>query len=268
MAGRGYTHGPPGARFRAGAPRGVTGLHGPAAARPGLPPAEEPSEPVIDPSARIHPTADVEDGVTIGPRSSVWHRAQLRTGARVGADCVIGRDAFIDEGVRLGDRVKVQNLALVYHGVTVEDGVFIGPNAILTNDRFPRAITASGALARAEDWTLSPIILRHGCSIGAGAVVVAGCDVGRFATVGAGAVVTRSVPDHALVVGNPARRLGWVCACGARLVDANGHPAPPEVERYALHPELHCPACGRRYVYIPDADTLEEQPALTQGATA
>jgi len=223
---------------------------------------------VIDPTARIHPSADLEDGVTVGARSSVWHRAQLRTGARIGADCVIGRDAFIDEDVSLGDKVKVQNAALVYHGVTVEDGVFIGPNAILTNDRFPRAVTSTGDLARADDWVVSPIRLRHGCSIGAGAIVVAGCDVGRFATVGAGAVVTRTVPDHALVAGNPARRLGWVCACGARLQDAAGHPAPAEVERYALHPELHCPACGRRYVYVPDADTLEEQQVLPQGASA
>ena len=144
----------------------------------------------------------------------------MRTRARIGAECVIGRDAFIDEGVEIGDRVKIQNAALVYHGVTVEDGVFIGPNAILTNDRFPRSITATGELARADDWVVSPIRLRTGASIGAGAVVVAGRDVGRFATVGAGAVVTRSVPDHALVAGNPARRIGWVCACGRRLVAA------------------------------------------------
>ena len=117
---------------------------------------------MIDPTARIHPTADLEADVIVGTRTSIWHRAQVRTGARIGAECVIGRDAFIDEGVTLGDRVKIQNLALVYHGVTVEDGVFIGPNAILTNDRFPRAITATGELARADDWIVSPIPLRHG----------------------------------------------------------------------------------------------------------
>jgi len=224
---------------------------------------------VIDPSARVHETADLEADVTIGPRTSVWHRAQVRIGARIGADCVIGRDAFIDEGVTLGDRVKVQNLALVYHGVTVEDGVFIGPNAILTNDRYPRAITSTGDLARAADWQVSPITLRHGCSIGAGAVVVAGVDVGRFATVGAGAVVTRSVPDHALVAGSPARRLGWVCDCGQRLTDsATGAPIPADP---AVDADLLCLACDRHFVYVPDAEGIRDaEPAaaasVRQGA--
>ena len=220
---------------------------------------------MIDPSARVHATADLETDVVVGPRTSVWHRAQIRTGARIGADCVIGRDAFIDEGVTLGDRVKVQNLALVYHGVTVEDGVFIGPNAILTNDRYPRAITSTGELARAADWQVSPIVLRHGCSIGAGAVVVAGIDVGRFATVGAGAVVTRTVADHALVAGNPARRLGWVCDCGQRLIDgATGTPAPASPSSDA---DLLCTACQRHYVYVPDAEQIRDaDPAVASPA--
>lgn len=201
---------------------------------------------MIDPTARIHPTADLEADVSVGARTGIWHRAQVRTGARIGAECVIGRDAFIDEGVTLGDRVKIQNLALVYHGVTVEDGVFIGPNAILTNDRYPRAITATGELARADDWTVSPITLRTGCSIGAGAVVVAGTDVGRFATVGAGSVVTRNVPEHALVVGSPARRIGWVCACGARL-NAGESPAAATYEGPA-----GCPSCHATYAISGD----------------
>jgi acetyltransferase-like isoleucine patch superfamily enzyme len=225
-------------------------------------------EPGIDPTARIHPTADIEPGVSVGPGASIWQRAQLRSGARVGAECVIGRDAFLDEGVVIGDRVKIQNGALVYHGVTVEDGVFIGPGAILTNDRFPRAITSTGELARAADWTVGPIRLRHGCSIGAGAIVVAGLEVGPFATVGAGAVVTRDVPGHALVVGNPARRIGWMCACGARLSGADGEPAPAEPPHYAIHPELHCTGCGRVYVYVPDAERLDERAGPAPGAPA
>ena len=223
---------------------------------------------MIDPSARIHATADLEPDVTVGAGTSIWHRAQVRTGARIGAECVIGRDAFIDEGVTIGDRVKIQNLALVYHGVEVEDGVFIGPGAILTNDRYPRAVTSTGDLARAEDWQVSPITLRSGCSIGAGAVIVAGTEVGRFAMVGAGAVVSRSVPNHALVVGSPARRIGWVCACGARLVDSNGDPMAAEPGRYAAHLELICPSCGRTYAYVPDAETLEERSGPRQGAPA
>jgi acetyltransferase-like isoleucine patch superfamily enzyme len=223
---------------------------------------------VIDPSARVHATADLEPDVTVGPGTSIWHRAQLRTGARVGKDCVVGRDAFIDEGVVIGDKVKIQNGALIYHGVTVGNGVFIGPGAILTNDRYPRAVTSTGELSRAADWTVSPIVLEDGCSIGAGAVVVAGVTVGTWSMVGAGAIVTRDVPSHALVVGSPAHRIGWVCACGARLVDSNGDPMAAEPGRYAAHQELICPECGRVYAYVPDAETLEERSGPRQGAPA
>ena len=192
---------------------------------------------MLSPTARVHETADIETDVEIGDGSSVWHRAQLRAGARIGRDCVIGRDAFIDEGVVIGDRVKIQNAALIYHGVTIGSGVFIGPNAILTNDRFPRAITPTGDLARAADWIVTETRLEDGCSIGAGAVVVAGCHVGRFALVGAGSVVSRPVEPHALVVGNPARRIGWVCACGDRL--RAGDENEPET--------MACARCGRTY---------------------
>ena len=193
---------------------------------------------MIDPSAQIHATAELDADVNIGPGTTVWHHAQIRRGARIGRDGVIGRDVFIDEAVTLGDRVKVQNGALVYHGVTIADGVFIGPGAILTNDRRPRSLNADGGLARAVDWTVSPIRIAVGASIGAGAVVVAGCDVGPYAMVGAGAIVTHDVPAHALVVGNPARQIGWVCVCGERLADAAGG---------ATSIGLACPTCERQY---------------------
>ena len=223
---------------------------------------------MIHPSARVHASADVEGEVNVGPGTRIWNRAQVRSGATIGADCIIGRDAYVDAGVRIGDRVKIQNGALLYQGVSVEDGVFIGPGAIFTNDRFPRAITATGDLARTGDWEIAPVLLRHGCSIGAGAVIVGGVDVGTFATVGAGAIVTRDVPGYALVAGNPARRLGWVCACGHRLNDSAGHPAPAQPERYAVDTDLVCSSCGRHYGYVPDGETLEERTGPRQGAPA
>jgi len=216
---------------------------------------------VIDPSARVHGTADLESSVSVGAGTSVWHRAQIRSGARIGAECTIGRDTFSDENVVIGNRVKIQNGALIYHGVTIEDGVFIGPGAILTNDRFPRAVTTTGDLVGVDAWEVSPIVLHYGCSIGAGAVVVAGVDVARYAMAGAGAVVTHSVPEYALVVGNPARRIGWVCACGARLETSTGEPAPAVPDLYGQDPDLRCPSCDRRYHYVPDAEALVERPA-------
>jgi acetyltransferase-like isoleucine patch superfamily enzyme len=193
----------------------------------------------------IHPSADVAADARIGERTKVWNWVQIREGAVIGDDCIIGKSVYVDRGVRIGDRVKIQNGALVCHGATVEAGVFIGPGVILTNDRYPRAVTPDGALATDADWALDEVHLGYGCSIGANAVIVAGSDVGRYATVGAGAVVTRSVPDYALVAGQPARRIGWVCACGRRLVESYGHG--------------ECTFDGRRYQIR--ADVCEPDPA-------
>lgn len=190
----------------------------------------------------IHPSADVSADAVVGDRTRVWDQARVRERVVIGTDCIIGRGAYLDADVTVGDRVKIQNNALVYHGVTVESGVFIGPAAVLTNDRFPRAITVEGQLSGADDWDVAEIRLREGCSVGAAAVVVAGCTVGRFATIGAGAVVTRDVPDHGLVVGNPARLLGWVCRCGQRLVDDAGSPAAAGFEG-----PVRCPRDASRY---------------------
>lgn len=214
---------------------------------------------MIDHSARVHATADVEPDVTVGSGTSIGPGTRIGAGARLGADCSVGRDVFIDAGVVLGDGVEVHHGALIYEGVDIANRVFIGPGAILTNDRYPRAVTSTGELLRAADRPIVPSTLAEGCTIGAGALVVAGVTIGSWAMVGAGAVVTREVPSHALVVGSPAHRIGWVCACGARLVDSKGDPMAAEPGRYAAHQELICPSCGRTYAYIPDAETLEER---------
>jgi acetyltransferase-like isoleucine patch superfamily enzyme len=190
----------------------------------------------------IDPTADVSPSARIGQRTRVWDQVRVREGVVIGDGCIIGRGVYVDAGVQIGDQVKIQNDALIYHGVHVASGVFIGPGAIFTNDRYPRAINADGSLQGADDWTVTETRLEEGCSIGAGAVVVAGADIGPFATVGAGAVVTRSVPGHGLVLGNPARLSGWVCRCGHRLVDEQGDAVVGGHEG-----EAHCRADQGRY---------------------
>ncbi|MEV1333395.1 acyltransferase [Micromonospora costi] len=169
-------------------------------------------------AARIAATADVDGRATIGAGTRVWHLAQVREGATVGRDCVIGRGAYVGPGVRLGDNVKLQNHALVYEPADLADGVFVGPAAVLTNDEYPRAVTPQGRLKTAADWTAVGVTVGTGASIGARAVCVAPVRIGRWALVAAGAVVTRDVPDFALVVGVPARRVGWVGRAGEPLV--------------------------------------------------
>ena len=168
-------------------------------------------------STRIIDTADVDPRAVVGDGSSVWHLAQVREGAQLGRDCVIGRGAYIGAGVRLGARCKVQNHALVYEPAVLEDGVFVGPAVVFTNDHFPRAVAPDGSLKRADDWEPVGVTVREGASIGARAVCVAPVTIGRWAMVAAGAVVTRDVPDFALVAGVPARRLRWVGRAGEPL---------------------------------------------------
>jgi len=164
-----------------------------------------------------HPTAEVSEQAVIGPGTRIWHQAQVRERARLGANCIVGKGAYIDFDVTIGDNVKIQNGVYVYHGATVEAGVFLGPGVILTNDKLPRAINPDGSLKSDADWEVSPTLIRQGASIGAGSVVLPGVTVGEFALVGAGAVVTRDVPAHALAYGNPARSHGYVCRCGRPL---------------------------------------------------
>jgi acetyltransferase-like isoleucine patch superfamily enzyme len=161
--------------------------------------------------------ARVEPGASIGAGTYVWHRAHVRSGAKIGANCVVGDTAFIDAGVVIGDNCKIQNAAQIFNPALLADGVFIGPGAILTNDREPRAVNEQGVPKSPSDWNAEPVVVREGASIGAGAVVVAGITIGRWAMVAAGAVITRDVLDHELVAGVPATNLGWVARNGDRL---------------------------------------------------
>lgn len=181
----------------------------------------------------IAPEADVSPEATIGEGTKIWHLAQVREGVRMGRDCIIGRGAYIGPGVVMGDNCKVQNYGLVYEPAVLGNGVFIGPAVVLTNDTYPRAVTPDGELKSAHDWTPVGVTIRDGASIGARAVCIAPVTIGRWATVAAGAVVTKDVPDFALVAGVPARRIRWVGRAGVPL-EANGD-------------EWVCPETGARY---------------------
>jgi acetyltransferase-like isoleucine patch superfamily enzyme len=166
----------------------------------------------------VQQTADVDPHAVLGAGTTVWHLAQIRENARLGTGCIVGRGAYIGPGVLIGDNVKLQNYALVYEPARLEDGVFIGPAAVLTNDLYPRAVDVTGNLKRAADWEPVGVIVREGASLGARVVVVPGRTIGRWAMVAAGAIVTHDVPDFALVAGAPARRIGWVGRYGVRLL--------------------------------------------------
>ena len=169
-------------------------------------------QPHIDPSASVDRTA------VIGSGSKVWHLAQVRENAEIGKNCVIGRGAYIGPEVKIGSNSKIQNLAQIYDPAEIGEGVFIGPGAILTNDVYPRAISADGEVKGGNDWVPKGVTIRSGASIGARSVILAGVTIGEWALLGAGSVVIRDVPSHALVAGNPSRQLGWVGKAGIQLV--------------------------------------------------
>ncbi len=172
----------------------------------------------------IHESSYVDDGAVVGTGTRIWHFCHVMGGAVIGEGCSLGQNVVVMNGVRIGNNVKIQNNVSIYEGVELEDDVFCGPSMVFTNVMNPRS-----AVSRKHEYRRT--LVRRGASIGANATIVCGATLGEYCFVGAGAVVTRDVPAYALVTGVPARRTGWMCACGERL------PADP----------AECAACGRRY---------------------
>jgi UDP-2-acetamido-3-amino-2,3-dideoxy-glucuronate N-acetyltransferase len=205
---------------------------------------DNPGRAVTPSPAFVHETADVAASATIADGSKIWHYAQVREDAVLGRNCIVGRGAYIGTGVELGDDCKVQNYALVYEPARLGKGVFIGPAVVLTNDEFPRATEPDGTQKSASDWQAVGVEVLEGASIGASSTCVAPVVIGRWALVGAGSVVVKDVPDFALVVGSPARRIGWVGAAGRPLqADGNG--------------EWTCPQTGTRYREVAPDQLIE-----------
>lgn len=173
-------------------------------------------------SVFIHKNAFVEEDVQIGDGTKIWINAQVRTGARIGDNCIISKDTFIDEHVVIGNRVKIQNGVSVYHGVEIEDDVFVGPNVAFTNDYVPRAFN--------KNWKITSTKIKKGASLGANSTIICGHTIGEYALVAAGSVVTKDVPAYTLVAGNPAKIKYRICKCGNKLV-----------------PQSECSECGTKY---------------------
>lgn len=181
----------------------------------------------------VHETAIVDEGVTLGEGTKVWHFTHIQSGAVIGRRCSLGQNVYVGENVRIGEGCRIQNNVSVYRGVVLEDDVFCGPSCVFTNDLTPRAKYPKGSAHSVQT------LVRRGASIGANATVVCGHTVGAWALVAAGAVVAQDVKNHALMMGVPARQRGWVCECGQ-----------------VLPPSLICPDCSRKY--RENEDGLEE----------
>jgi acetyltransferase-like isoleucine patch superfamily enzyme len=213
-------------------------------------------------SSYIHPSAEIAPTASIGAETKVWALSQVREQAKIGRNCIIGRNVFVDLAVEVGDNCKIQNNALLYEGLTLEDGVFVGPGVCFTNDKLPRAINSDGTLKSSADWTLGKTLVKYGASVGAATVVVTGVTLGRFCMVGSGAVVTHDVPDFGLVLGNPARLVGYVCRCANRLsligIEISISESPTKSSSDNNVVSYECLVCGRHYQTLPGTTTITE----------
>ena len=184
---------------------------------------------------KVHPTAVIEEGVEIGAGSSVWDNVHIRENAHLGHHCIVGEKTYIAYDVHIGNFVKLNAFVYIPTGVTIEDKVMVSAGCIFVNDKYPRAFdfSAKDLLSSAPNEETLSTVVREGATLGAGVVVLGGLEIGKYALVGAGSVVTKSVPPHALMVGNPAKQIGWVCVCGPRLTFSKA--------------AARCGKCGSRY---------------------
>ncbi|TAH56688.1 MAG: N-acetyltransferase [Sphaerochaeta sp.] len=181
----------------------------------------------------VHESSYVDEPVSIGSGTKIWHFCHIQQGAKIGKNCSLGQNVNVSNNVVIGDYCKIQNNVSLYEGVTLEDHVFCGPSCVFTNDLTPRAKYPKGS------GNYIKTLVKEGATIGANATIVCGVTIGSWAMIGSGAVVTKDVPSHALVVGVPAKQIGWACECGAILDD-----------------ELGCKSCGRTYA-LDDGELIE-----------
>jgi len=174
----------------------------------------------------VHPTSIVDEPVEIGEGTQIWHFSHIMSGARIGKNCMIGQNVFIGSGVFLGDNIKIQNNVSIYNGVILEDEVFCGPSMVFTNVFNPRSF-----ISRKKEFRKT--LVKRGATIGANATIVCGNTIGQYAFIGAGSVVTKDVPDYALVYGNPGKVKGWICQCAVEVTFRSG--------------KAICRACGKKY---------------------
>jgi UDP-2-acetamido-3-amino-2,3-dideoxy-glucuronate N-acetyltransferase len=174
----------------------------------------------------VHPSAIVDEGAEIGAGTKIWHFTHIMAGARIGKNCILGQNVFIGSGAILGDNIKVQNNVSIYDGTILEDDVFCGPSMVFTNVFNPRSF-----ISRRKEFRKS--LVKKGATIGANVTVICGNTIGQYAFIGAGSVVTKDVPDHALVYGNPGKVKGWICQCAEEITFRSG--------------KAVCKACGKKY---------------------